>query len=937
MAEKYIDLGKAVYHFAMPVMPPEKNAEFGIVREEYKNGLTSFDYERVKATESMERNVTIAVTCALKNFSSSALKKPAGKTTDVLFLKDDQLEDSLYEDTGRRILRYFGGASQWTDNKTVSSAASGRGDDLFKEIKKQIASLRNGSYHYTQKYVDVKSNIVSAMLDSEKAWIGPIIRKKYYSNNTHWFYPQDDLNSLIKNLYTSPAIRVDQIPAFSNLFNRNTLFEEEKIFTPEVRGSINSLGNEKAKIFKGAAFFLFKEIYYYSFLKEKDIAKVFRDLVFSRVVQCDNWGALKNFRNRIAEIRYGAPMGEIAQVIMTDYNLQNQQKETAQIISSDQIKEDKEKYKSFPMILYKYMGLTFLDFLEKNKEKYGFLYDPKEQASQIGIKEEDFCTEKDGLEVEMFRKLDFAEAGKKSVAAWYVLGHMIPPSQLNHLSGDLRNYIRYLGDLDRRANQTGNKNANVNRTYQKECDYFERVLEVLEFCRFFCGNTSKQYTDYYPEGTYTEEIFRYVDIKNHLGAACNVSDEKILAAFCDQKTGYKNPDGTAQKIKLFHDGKNLILNRNMVLASLYGTDRIIPNAIDKVTETDIFEYYKLCNTLMQNNAAEQMDIKEKCRKNRELQNRKNHIELVNVKVYSDILNDLMVQMISWAYFRERDQMYLALGTQYLRLYFGSNVKADSLLRNLSWKGTVDGKTIDVKIEDGAVLYQIAALYTYHLPLYEVEYDAAGRKIDQITEHTGMAGSKQKYYDMYLKNQDAAQATNYFFEVAADSKQIRNLRNYIDHFRYFVKADRSILDLYSDIYNIFFSYSENYRKSVTFILPNILSRYFVLTGLHMDKQTRQVTNANNVSVSRNGVRIDIDDELKSYQLTYNIEEETDEKGCHYEKTNGEKAGAENSKKEERTNALTSGANSEKKKIPVKVDARDKQFLKDVKQILYYRTR
>jgi hypothetical protein len=218
-----------------------------------------------------------------------------------------------------------------------------------------------------------------------------------------------------------------------------------------------------------------------------------------------------------------------------------------------------------------------------------------------------------GQEVAMFGELFLKKEGEKSVAPWYVLGHMIPPAQLNHLSGALRSYICYLNDIDRRALQTGNKNPAVYKANQKECTYFERVLEVLEFCRFFCGNTSKEYTDYYPQGQYAGEIFRYVDIKDHLGESSGVSDEEILAAFCRQETGHKNPDGTPQKIGLFHDGENPILNRNLVLASLYGTDRIIRNAADKVTEKDIRDYYDKRNTLMQENAWEKMDAENRYR------------------------------------------------------------------------------------------------------------------------------------------------------------------------------------------------------------------------------------------------------------------------------------------------------------------------------------
>lgn len=59
------------------------------------------------------------------------------------------------------------------------------------------------------------------------------------------------------------------------------------------------------------------------------------------------------------------------------------------------------------------------------------------------------------------------------------------------------------------------------------------------------------------------------------------------------------------------------------------------------------------------------------------------------------------------------------------------------------------------------------------------------------------------------------------------EKIVETRNYIDHFKYYSNHERSLLDLYSEIYEKFFDYSMNYRKSISFILPNILERYFVI--------------------------------------------------------------------------------------------------------------
>jgi hypothetical protein len=99
---------------------------------------------------------------------------------------------------------------------------------------------------------------------------------------------------------------------------------------------------------------------------------------------------------------------------------------------------------------------------------------------------------------------------------------------------------------------------------------------------------------------------------------------------------------------------------------------------------------------------------------------------------------------------------------------------------------------------------------------------------------------------------------------------------------------------------------------------------------MDKETRQTANANNVIVSRNCAGIRLDKELKSFQLTYNVEGDAEDKA--EEKKEGSyssKTGKGKGKK-----GQSSGKSSNKKKTSVKVAARDGKFLKDVKQILCY---
>ena len=78
LAAKYIDLGKGVYHFTMKDKLDMLNKNeavtdlrFGIVSEKYEKGITSFDYERIKAEEELDRNIAAYVTFAADIFAKS--------------------------------------------------------------------------------------------------------------------------------------------------------------------------------------------------------------------------------------------------------------------------------------------------------------------------------------------------------------------------------------------------------------------------------------------------------------------------------------------------------------------------------------------------------------------------------------------------------------------------------------------------------------------------------------------------------------------------------------------------------------------------------------------------------------------------------------------------------------------------------------------------
>lgn len=55
LGSKYMDIGKAVYHFAIPMdqLSSTENIRYGEILEEYKDGISSFDYEEIKAEQNI--------------------------------------------------------------------------------------------------------------------------------------------------------------------------------------------------------------------------------------------------------------------------------------------------------------------------------------------------------------------------------------------------------------------------------------------------------------------------------------------------------------------------------------------------------------------------------------------------------------------------------------------------------------------------------------------------------------------------------------------------------------------------------------------------------------------------------------------------------------------------------------------------------------------
>lgn len=869
IAMKYVDIGKGVYNFVSPNLKKARGAkeiEIGHVKAEFKDGISSFHYERIKAEESLHRNIAICAAFSASVFAKAVVKdsyRMRSRKEDVLqygceegLTKGKSLsEKAFYENPKRRILQYFGGASNWGE-------LSGTGEgEIVQACIHHIGVIRNMSFHYsTSSIKEVKPEIYDLgrkIFDVDYGRLSAFVGEKYCSNNVPMFYKVENIYELIKNLYSDNKERDALIPSFNRLIKKSSLQTEV------IDGRIAA--NSKSKIYadvefaekyKSSLYFVLKEIYYNDFLQADDILEYFQKAMkkVNNNISVDKddeerrafanfigrvQGILENvlFKNRVdiqkrtgkkkawkekdASQKEGALMprsqgaisfGLLCQQIMTDFNMQNQGRKN--ILSHREKTRDSGKnavtYSHFPLLLYKCLREAFLDFVDK---KYGFLREPvcKEKYFDEHTVEEFVCKMP---KIEKYAYLQGIIKQSDRAVDWYIMAHFVPAKQLNLLAGDIRCYKQYLLKIDERAESIGD--AKGSGTVEK-IRHYDNILSVVEFVLMYSGRISQDVNDYFNGwDDYASYLAKYVDFGG--------SDLASLHSFCNTKC--KDCKSTDHSVGIYVDGMgNPILNKNIVYSLLFGNEHKIAGCMRKVTLSEIEEYFSLevkLDKVFKRGICESKQEQEELKR---FQNLKNRIELLDVMTYSEMLNDIMGQMVSWAYLRERDLLYFQLGFHYTRLYYGDAVPKKHKYRQL--KGEL------INITDGAILYQIIAMYNHELKVFRVS--EAGEALP--AENQGSAGGSIKGFVTEYCQESMATAETYnmglrFFEDLDRHDEFAAFRNDIAHMKYMILDDRSLWDIFSVFYNGFFVYDTKLKKSVSYICKNILERYFVVANLEM---------------------------------------------------------------------------------------------------------
>ena len=915
---KYIEMGKGVYHFAIPDLSGAlEGGSVSIceVKPEYKNGVSGFDYERIRAEESLEREMEKYVLFAVNNFARAVTPEEEREKSgheDVLLMKTlSEIEESqtkeerqkkhdnnvknaitLYADADRRILQFFGGQSRFRE-KEDSLVNLYSGEDLYKEIRKELYAIRNITFHYTTKAdkdQTQKHDLAEYLFEEEFSDITELFREKYYANNVWKYYDAEVINTIMENIYCGRKYRAAQVPAFKNIISRPELPQVMNGFVKgnSLRRLMNCPDRDVINKYWSALFFVLKELYYYDFLQDQKKPEDNVKERFFRAIEKlsgqenddEKQRAWESFENRIDQIGRDRSFGAICQGLMIEYMLQNSDISMVQTETvNGKANNKKQIYKHYRTLLYNCISEAFIEYL---REKWEELRTPV-----LTVKEwskEEFCRA-DGLKhLSLFDHLKETFNDAESGSSWYMAAHFINQKYLNHLLGSIRNYLQFTEDIEDRAISLGDR---VDNKREEKNLRYRNTLEILEFVAQFCERTTNVMEDYFESNQeYAEYLSGFVDYNT---TKKETDIEKALYSFCKQKF---KVDGKEYMAGIYYDGENLIPNRNIIRANMYGNTSCLKPCMDRITLKEIRTMYADQNKLDLVLKEGVCHTEEEQKAYREYQNEKNRIELFDVCTYTQILNDMQARLIGWSYMRERDLMYYQLGYYYTKLFWTDSISEEDARRRLV--GNL------VNVEDGAILYQILAFNSYHLPIIANKNNTV-----TLLKDEGSIGGKA--ITAFFKNYENAEMIYEealdLFENMDEHAAIINTRNYIEHFKYFIKSDRSMMDLYSEVYDRFFRHDHNRKKNVPDSLKNVLADNFMIVDISMELGSKKVGEKKKGFREHKAARIEFTDSgIRSTDMTYTI-----------------KPDIKDNKKDEK----------------VLVPARSEVFLKQFRKILEYR--
>ena len=600
---------------------------------------------------------------------------------------------------------------------------------------------------------------------------------------------------------------------------------------------------------------MLKEAYYNDFLQSDKSVELFCEALKELRKESDNDEAVADYIKAIYRIVDSKPLkgrvndifkalekidfhellkpskvslSEICQSIMTEYNLQNNKKRKVDT-SNDSVFEDRA-YKHYKLFLERTLKEAFKQYID-TESSYEFLKDPKLNDT---VQEDMFLTDWKSL---MYDDLCNSVSSNADLQKWYILGRFLNAKMLNLLVGSMRSYIQYVEDVNKRAE------AKKNIVHKNEENTIERIkaaIPVIEMCIRLSNIFSNGFSDYFDdENDYAKYISQYVDFP--------VRDEQqpydSLLSFCAN---------TQSSARIYADAKEPIMNRNILTSKLFGPNLVLAKVIDstgsRVSKEDITRYADLSKKIENYRKNGECRSVQEQQRVLDYQKLSNRIELRDLAEYGEIINDLLGQLINWNFLRERDLLYFQLGFHYCCLN-NDSTKPDRY-KTLS----LEDRTIN-----NAILHQIAAMYINGVTLYypkgsqiknengkKITVYKASNEVKLKRLSNGTAGLNVPMFTIYSDYVLSGKTEGFYkgntalynagmelFEVISEHKDIIDLRNYIDHFGFYTKKEYSLMDLYSEIFDRFFTYDMKYRKNVPVLLQNIMAKHNVILNVRFD--------------------------------------------------------------------------------------------------------
>lgn len=911
----YIALGKAVYHYTCEDLGKSGDITLGV----FKKGLeaiNSFDYEMIQADMDLQRFSTVYITFAIQNFALNAIRddyrahtevetdedgnEMAHKFEDVMVYKMANIQDGKRPDALRRVLQFFGGKSKWQGILPADLDE----DAFLMDIKNMLYMLRNKTFHFSTGNTDNSKwdeERILTMMQTEVKESSAIRRKTWYSNNLWMFYSQKALGMLMSFLYRDQPVRGAQVPSFKNILGRKALV----VFLREAK--LNPLDGQPAdtrKMWLNSYYFVLKEIYYQKFLAEPTLKEDFHRHLKNRLQELEGssnhtkdeereHAALREFLEQWKQLDPDLTFSQICQYYMTEYEAQNQ---GIRVVQSTKMQNDKPKiYQHYKIILYHGIQNVFQHYIMTN-DAYAFLHKPVYKDEKV--EEENFLP---AWTADTYHQIIENARNDRELQCWYVCSRFLAPRQVNHLAGVFRHYENYASNVARRAEENHQKISIRRDLSAKKC---AEVVSLMDFSSVLSGKISSNFEDYFTtvEGktaieAYSDHISKYADlngmhqktkklqaaedkkkqkeaekkkqkeadIKKNRGHVNSFADLSLLGFGIESKE--IEPKEIEPEHSVIDDPANMyinpahpILNRNVVLAMMYAPENVLENAVPKISYNEYEEYLKLKEEYPKNllnggstKLSEQKLVNA-------FRDSKNRVELLNLYEYAEILSELQAKLVSWSYLRERDLLFFQLGFHYECLLNDS--KKPTGYETIT---NAEGRTIHC-----AALYQTLAIFVHGYPLYKVKKDGSwnGKIVDPSAPTSAKAIAFDRQYKISEKC-GAFDAGKELFQVMAEEGNVMELRDYIDHFKYYAKADRSMMDLYSEVFDRFFTYEERLRKNVPNGLVDILARHFIqVEGLHFETGKKAV--GKNGEKERAEIRFN---RLKSDTFTYNLIDDT----------------------------------------------------------------